>query len=268
MSTIPLIYFEQFTKNKEFQTFSINNSQQVIKVNDKELDMEFLKTIAKEEDLETLFETVNFFSPERRTIDGTTEKLDIIISTLPKEVQVKADYNDGENGYNPIVIKDLQEAITKTWNNLFDGCLTVSSGNDYDILRAVNKLYRLRRSECSESKNFHDFTMNILKATELTPLESAYKEFIRRAFEGTSYNDDTLIVFEGIIASKDKCYLQIMDYVKFTENEQCNSAAYQPHIRKFGKYQIPKFRYDQLTIANIDNNNTMTKFKEIIETFN
>lgn len=265
MSTIPLIYFEQFTKNKEFQTFSINNSQQVVKVNDKELDMEFLKTIAKEEDLETLFETVNFFSPERRTIDGITEKIDIIISTQPKEVQVKADYNDGENGYNPIIIKDLQEAITKTWNKLLDGCLTVSSVNDYDILRGVNKLYLSRMSEL---KNFHDFTMNILKATELTPLESAYKEFIRRVFERTSYKDDTLIVFEGIIASEDKCYLQIMDYVKFAENEQCNSAAYQPHIRKFGKYQIPKFRYDQLTIANIDNDNTMTKLKEIIETFN
>lgn len=271
MSTIPLIYFEQFTKEKEYQTFCINSSQRVIMINDKELDMEVLKTIAKEEDLKTFFEAINFIKPERTTINGTIETLDIFISNTSsedslQELCVKADYIDGNNGYNPIVINDLQIAITKTWNNLFEHCLKISSDKDYEILKAVSKLYLSRRSEYPTLKHFHDFTMNILKASELTPLESAYKEFIRRIFEGQIHKDNDLILFEDITVSRNECYLQIMFYGRLAIKTM--KPAYQPYISKFGKFNKPTFREGPLTIASISNESGMTRVNDIIDMLN
>ena len=271
MSTFPLIYFEQFTKNKEYKTFCVNKSQKTIRINDTEVDMDVLKEIVNEESLEKFFETLNFIKSERTTINETTETFDVIISNTfpedgPHELHVKIDYNDGNSGYSPVVISDLQEAITETWNNLFKDCLMVSFESNYMILKTVSKLYRSRKSNASLLMSFHDFTMNILRAPELTPLESAYKEFIEEIFICRSRNENGLVLFDGITMSRNECYLRIMFYKRLTD---INTAipAYQPTIIKFGKFNGLAIGDCSLTIANIADDSGMTKVKDVINIF-
>lgn len=140
---------------------------------------------------------------------------------------------------------------------------TVSLDIDYMTLKAISKLYRSRRSECPELKSFHDFTMNILRATELRPLETNYKEFIRKSVDRYHGDDDIdLIDFEGIEVSKDECYLLTKFYAKAKSFEGYHTA-----ILKFGKFRKSPFAPCPSTLANIDDISRMTTVKAVRDIF-
>lgn len=278
MATFPLILFEQYTKNNKSQTFRINKSERTIEINGKKVDMKVLETFINERDLDTFFETITFVKADSTIFGTPLGDIDIIITkTFSKgsqkgskegvqEVSVKADFNYGKSGYKPIIIECLERAIIEAWNNLFRECFAISQYNDCDILKAVSELYHSRRSSNPELKDFHEFTMNILKAQELTPLEDAYKEYIRRIFKMPRFEDDTLILFSGISAKIGECYLSLTSYVRLT-GITTRTPAYQPCISKFGKFHMPSFREAPLSIASFEGNSGMTTAKEIVNIF-
>lgn len=269
MATIPLIYFEQYTKNREYQIFRISQSQRTIEINDKQVDMEVLKEFVTEEDLNKFFAIIRSIKSERMTFSTESEYLDIVITKTfstedSAELRVKADYNDGNSGYSPNIIESLKKAIIEVWNDLFKDCLTVSEYEDYCILKPVSKLCCSRRPNNYSMKNFHNFTMSILRESEPTPLEEAYKEFIRRIFEMSGFSDDTLIFFDGITTRANECYLSLTSYSRFS-GIQTMVPAYRPSINKFGKFIKPRFREGPLTIASIKEDSGMTTAKEITD---
>ena len=82
MATIPLIYFEQYTKNREYQIFRISQSQRTIEINDKQVDMEVLKEFVTEEDLNKFFAIIRSIKSERMTFSTESEYLDIVITVV------------------------------------------------------------------------------------------------------------------------------------------------------------------------------------------
>ena len=244
----PLTYFKQFTTNDEYQTFCINQSQKIIKINNIEVDQEVLKMCGiRKENLNEFFKKLNSIKSERKTIELGFHTIEVIISkTVFKELYVKVDYANINYGYNSYSIEHLEETLIKTWNELFEDCLKVSCENDAKLFNPIRELYYSKTVKRYASlMDFHNFTMDILKADESTPLESAYKYIIKKCFEQERLNDDGFMLFDRIITECPESYLRIC-YYENLNGPNARYPEYKTHTIKIGRYHMPSYECDTI----------------------
>ena len=142
----------------------------------------------------------------------------------------------------------------------------VPPGIDYEILKEVSELYLSRRAENPLLKDFHWFTMDILRKHEPTSLERSYKAIIRNIIkEQVNQGGADFVLFEDIEVSNGECCLHVTFYKKCGYNGpflQCNI-----YPKSFGKVRKPTpMRYPMTTIS-IRVERVKTCFEDVLSMF-
>lgn len=266
----PLAYFKQFTMNSEYQIFSINQDKRTIEINGIEVDTEILKECGvRERHLNEFFKKSSLIKSGRKIVERAFHNIDVSISNISSQKDnshilcVKVDCDVPNNDYNQSLIECLKKVFIETWNELFEDCLKVSQEADIKLLKPIQKLYRERAPKRVTSfKDFHNFTMDILRADALTLLEWAFKDITKEAFKFGRFEDDEYILFDSIVTEGQDLYLEMIHYKKISGNG-AREPTYKPYMVRYGQYHKPSFRDCELSEKSLSWLKDMTTAKEV-----